>query len=83
MAPSRVKLAEMVLAEMLDVPRVLHGLPILGLQADCAGANWHGEARAERPRPCAVRLEAEDGKPVQNSWNIEHVRKYHLRQFYP
>lgn len=34
-------------------------------------------------RPGAVRLEIEDGKPVQNSWNIEHLRKYHLRQFYP
>ena len=34
-------------------------------------------------RPGAVRLETEDGEPVQNSWNIEHLRKYHLCQFYP
>ena len=26
-------------------------------------------------RPGVVRLETEDGKPVQNSWNIEHLRK--------
>ena len=44
LAPSRVKLAEMVLAEMLDVPQVLHGLTILGLQVDCAG-----------PGPCVNR----------------------------
>ena len=37
LAPLRVKLAEVVLPEMLDIPRVLHGLPILSLQADRAG----------------------------------------------
>ena len=46
-----------------------------------------GEALAFRvvsiSRPGAVRLKTEDGKPMQNLWNIEHLRKYHLRQFYP
>ena len=34
-------------------------------------------------RPGIDRLEAEEGKAVDNSWNIEHLREYHLRQFYP
>jgi hypothetical protein len=33
-------------------------------------------------RPGAVRLETEDGKEVFNSWNIEHLKKYHLQSFY-
>ena len=45
---------------------------------------WEGPFRvASVSRPGAVRLETEDGETVPNSWNIEHLRKYHLRQFYP
>lgn len=40
---------------------------------------WEGPYRVKRvTRPGAVRLETEDGTPVSNSWNIEH-----LRNFYP
>ena len=46
----RVKLAEVVLPEMLDVPRVLHGLPVLSLQADRAGpGDAHHPKRASPP----------------------------------
>ena len=45
---------------------------------------WEGPFRvAQVTRPGAVRLETKDGKPVQNSWNIESLQKYHLRKFYP
>ena len=45
---------------------------------------WEGPYRVARtPRPGAVRLETEESVPVTNSWNIEHLRKYHLRKFYP
>ena len=45
---------------------------------------WGGPFRVVSvSRSGAVRLETEDGKSVQNSWNIEHLRKYHLRQFHP
>jgi hypothetical protein len=45
---------------------------------------WEGPYRVVRvSRPGAVRLETEDGVPVANSWNIEHLQKYHLRKFYP
>ena len=45
---------------------------------------WEGPFRVAHVfRPGAVRLEDEDGKRVPNSWNIEHLRKYHLRKFYP
>lgn len=50
LAPSGVELAEVVLPEMLDIPRVLHGFPILGLQADRArpGNTYHPK-RASPP----------------------------------
>ena len=39
---------------------------------------WEGPYRVVRvTRPGAVRLETEDGTPVQNSWNIEHLRKFY------
>jgi len=45
---------------------------------------WEGPFRVVSvSRPGAVRLETEDGKLVQNSWNIEHLRKYHLHQLCP
>ena len=38
---------------------------------------WEGPYRVRRvTRPGAVRLETEDGIPVSNSWNIEHLRKF-------
>ena len=38
---------------------------------------WEGPYRVRRvTRPSAVRLETEDGIPVSNSWNIEHLRKF-------
>ena len=49
-ALSGVHLAEMVLTKVLDVPRVLHRLAILGLQAGCAGpGNTHHPERASPP----------------------------------
>src|SRR3954468_1556604 len=39
---------------------------------------WEGPYRVKRvTRPGAVRLETEDGTPVSNSWNIEHLRKFY------
>ena len=39
---------------------------------------WEGPYRVVRvTRPGAVRLETEDGTPVQNSWNIKHLRKFY------
>ena len=39
---------------------------------------WEGPYRVKRvTRPGAVRLETEDGIPVNNSWNIEHLRKFY------
>jgi hypothetical protein len=39
---------------------------------------WEGPYRVVRvTRPGAVRLETEDGTTVQNSWNIEHLRKFY------
>ena len=71
-------------------PRELQaGDLILRRKQDLSGTNklssrWGGPFRVVSvSRPGAVRLETEDGRPVQNSWNFEHLRKYHLRQFYP
>ena len=39
---------------------------------------WEGPYQVLRvTRPGAVRLETEDGIPVSNSWNIEHLRKFY------
>ena len=39
---------------------------------------WEGPCRVVRvTRPGAVRLETEDGIKLQNSWNIEHLRKFY------
>ena len=39
---------------------------------------WEGPYRVKRvTRPGAVRLETEDGIPMSNSWNIEHLRKFY------
>ena len=62
---------------------------VLRRKQDLSGMNnlssqWGGSFRVVSvSRPGAVRLETEDGKPVPNSWNIENLRKYHLRQAYP
>ena len=71
-------------------PRELQaGDLVLRRKQDLSGMNkisprWDGPFRVVSvSRPGAVRLETEDGKPVENSWNIEHLRKYHLRQAYP
>ena len=41
---------------------------------------WEGPYRVTQvTRPGAVRLEIEDAIPVSNSWNIEHLRKFHPR----
>ena len=40
---------------------------------------WEGPFRVARlSRPGAARLEIQDGIPIQNAWNIQH-----LRRFYP
>ena len=71
-------------------PRELQaGDLVLRRKQDLSGMNklssrWDGPFRVVSvSRPGAVRLETEDGKPVQNSWNIELLRKYHVRQAYP
>ena len=71
-------------------PRELQaGDLVLRQKQDLSGTNklssrWGGPFQVVSvSRPGAVRLETQDGKPVQNSWNIEHLRKYHLCQFYP
>jgi hypothetical protein len=39
---------------------------------------WEGPYRVVQvTRPGAVRLETEDGTPMVNSWNIEHLRKFY------
>jgi hypothetical protein len=39
---------------------------------------WEGPYRVVRvTRPGAVRLETRDGIQLQNSWNIEHLRKFY------
>ena len=39
---------------------------------------WVGPYRVVRvTRPSAVRLETGDGTLLQNSWNIEHLRKFY------
>ena len=39
---------------------------------------WEGPYRViQVTRPGAVCLETEDGIPVSNSWNIEHLRKFY------
>ena len=39
---------------------------------------WEGPYRVMRvTRPGVVCLETEDGVPVSNSWNIEHLRKFY------
>ena len=45
---------------------------------------WEGPYRvAHVLKPGVVCLVMEEGRPVNNSWNIEHLRKYHLQRFYP
>ena len=71
-------------------PRELQvGDLVLRRKQDMSGTNkhssrWGGPFRVVSvSRPGAVCLETADGEPMQNSWNIEHLRKYHLCQVYP
>ena len=39
---------------------------------------WEGPFRvAHVSRPGATRLETQDGVPIQNAWNIQHLRKFY------
>ena len=39
---------------------------------------WEGPFRIARVfRPSAARLETQDGIPVQNDWNIQHLWKFY------
>ena len=39
---------------------------------------WEGPFRIARvSRPGAARLETQDGVPIQNAWNIQHLRKFY------
>ena len=39
---------------------------------------WVGPFRIARvSRPGAARLETQDGVPIQNAWNIQHLRKFY------
>ena len=39
---------------------------------------WEGPFRVVHvSRPSAARLETQDGVPIQNAWNIQHLRKFH------
>ena len=39
---------------------------------------WEGPFRIARvSRPGAARLETQDGIPIQNAWNIQHLRKFY------
>ena len=39
---------------------------------------WEGPFRvASVSRPCATHLETQDGIPIQNTWNIQHLRKFY------
>ena len=39
---------------------------------------WEGPFRvAHVSSPGAVRLETQDGIPIQNVWNIQHLRKFY------
>ena len=39
---------------------------------------WEGPFRIARvSRPAAARLETQDGVPIQNAWNIQHLRKFY------
>ena len=39
---------------------------------------WEGPFKvAHVSRPGAARLETQDGVPIQNAWNIQHLRKFY------
>ena len=39
---------------------------------------WEGLFRVVHiSRPGTVRLETQDGVPIQNAWNIQHLRKFY------
>ena len=39
---------------------------------------WEGPFRVTHvSRPSAARLETQDGIPIRNAWNIQHLRKFY------
>ena len=39
---------------------------------------WEGPFKVvDISRPGAARLETQDGVPIQNAWNIQHLRKFY------
>ena len=39
---------------------------------------WEGPFKVVHiSRPGVVRLETQDGVPIQNAWNIQHLRKFY------
>ena len=39
---------------------------------------WEGLFRVVHvSRPGAMRLETQEGMPIQNAWNIQHLRKFY------
>ena len=54
--------------EVGDLVEGLHKLPPM----------WKGPFRiAHVSRPGAARLETQDGVPIQNAWNIQHLQKFY------
>ena len=48
-------------------------------ERDKFSSPWEGPYRVVHVlKPGVLRLEMEEGKPVNNSWNIEHLWKYHF-----
>ena len=40
--------------------------------------SWEGPFRvAHVSRPGAAHLETQDGVPIQNAWNIQHLQKFY------
>ena len=62
-----LKVGDLVLRRVLSRKR-LHKLSPM----------WEGPFRIARvSRPGAARLETQDGIPIQNAWNIQHLRKFY------
>ena len=65
--PRRVEVGDLVLRRVLS-REGLHKLSPM----------WEGPFRvAHVSRPGAVHLETQDGVPIQNAWNIQHLRKFY------
>ena len=47
-------------------------------------SSWEVPYRVVRVlKPGVACLETEEVVPVKNSWNIDHLRRYHLQKYYP